>query len=163
MLSPSDYDRSAFGGWIDDDGDCQNTRHERLIASSIEPVKLSQDGCEAIRGRWNDPYTGSTYTVARELEIDHVVPLYFAWERGASHWESKKQRQFANDSANLLPVAMTVNRSKGAAGPLEWLPPAANFVCEYLLRFSRVTIRYELALSPEEDAALEQLTSQKCD
>ena len=162
-LSPSSYDRSVFGGWIDDDGNCQNTRHERLIARSVEPVKLSQDGCEVVRGRWNDPYTGSTYTLARELEIDHVVPLSYAWERGASQWDPKKQRRFANDPANLLPVGMTINRSKGAAGPLEWLPTAANFVCEYLLRFSRVTTRYKLALSPEENAALAQLTSQQCD
>ena len=160
---PGSYDRSVFGGWIDDDGNCQNTRHERLIARSVEPVKLSQDGCEVVRGRWNDPYTGSTYTLARELEIDHVVPLSYAWEHGASHWDPKKQRRFANDPANLLPVGMTVNRSKGAAGPLEWLPPAATFVCEYLLRFSRVTTRYELVLSPEENAALEPLISQQCD
>ena len=64
---------------------------------------------------------------------------------------------------NLLPVGMEVNRTKGAYGPLEWLPPTAEFNCEYLLRFSRVVTRYELDLSAEENAALEQLTAEKCD
>ena len=29
----SDYDRDDYGGWIDIDGDCQNTRHEVLLSS----------------------------------------------------------------------------------------------------------------------------------
>ena len=163
LSKPGKYERSAFGGWEDDDGDCQNTRHERLISRSIEPVELSENGCLVISGYWKDPYTGNIYTAASEMEIDHVVPLFYAWERGAHHWESAKQRRFANDSANLLPVGASANRSKGAAGPLEWLPPSDDFACEYLLRFSRITGGYGLALLPDESAALERLTSEKCD
>ena len=163
LPKPGKYDRSAFGGWGDDDGDCQNTRHERLISRSIEPVELSEDGCLVISGYWKDPYTGNIYTAASEMEIDHVVPLFYAWGRGAHLWEPAKQRRFANDSANLLPVGGSANRSKGAAGPLEWLPPSDDFACEYLLRFSRITGGYSLALLPDESADLERLTSEKCD
>ena len=163
MRVPDRYDRSAFGGWGDEDGDCQNTRHERLIARSAEPVELSQDGCQVLRGRWRDPYTGNIHVSATEIEIDHVVPLFYAWERGANRWEAETQRRFANDSANLLPVGAMVNRSKGAAGPLEWLPPSEAFACEYLLRFDRVADRYDLNIRSEETTALEQLTAQKCD
>ena len=163
LPKPGKYDRSAFGGWGDDDGDCQNTRHERLISRSIEPVELSEDGCLVISGYWKDLYTGNIYTAASDMEIDHVVPLFYAWERGAHLWEPATQRRFANDSANLLPVGASANRSKGAAGPLEWLPPSEDFACEYLLRFSRITGGYGLALSPDESAASERLTSEKCD
>ena len=163
MLIPGSYDRDAFGGWSDEDGDCQNTRHERLIARSLDPIELSDNGCLAVAGRWYDPYTGNTYSSASELEIDHVVPLFYAWERGASIWEAEKREQFANDSANLLPVGVTVNRSKGAAGPLEWLPPSGEFGCEYLLRFSRVIERYDLTLPLGEGDALRSLTAEKCD
>ncbi len=163
MLIPGSYDRNIFGGWSDDDGDCQNTRHERLIDRSLDVVELSDDGCLAVSGRWNDPYTGNTYAAAHELDIDHVVPLFYAWERGARLWESEKQRRFANDPANLLPVGTTVNRSKGTAGPLEWLPPAEEFGCEYLLRFSRVIERYDLTLPLDEVDALELLAAEKCD
>ena len=113
MLIPGRYDRSEFGGWSDEDGDCQNTRHERLIARSLDHVELSGDGCFAVTGRWYDPYTGNTYTAAGELDIDHVVPLFYAWERGAAYWDPEKQRRFANDAANLLPVSAVANRSKG--------------------------------------------------
>ena len=157
------YDRSIFGTWSDEDGDCQNTRHERLIARSLEPVELSDDGCVAVSGRWKDSYTGNMYTSSQELEIDHVVPLFYAWKRGAGLWEREKQQQFANDPANLLPVSVSVNRSKGAAGALEWLPPNEAFGCEYLLRFSRVITRYNLTLSVDEVEALESLTAKKCD
>ena len=59
MLIPGRYDRTVFGGWSDEDGDCQNTRHERLIERSLEPVELTDDGCLAATGRWYDPYTGT--------------------------------------------------------------------------------------------------------
>ena len=51
------YSRDAFGGWADSDGDCQNTRHELLIARSLRPAELRTDGCLVLMGRWIDPYS----------------------------------------------------------------------------------------------------------
>lgn len=83
--------------------------------------------------------------------------------RGASYWQVEKKQRFMNDPANLLVVEGSVNRTKGAAGPLEWLPPALDFHCEYLLRFARVMTRYDLVHTPEESTAIELLTVEKCD
>lgn len=157
------YDRSTFGGWADDDGDCQNTRHERLAVLSTGLLTLSEDGCRVMKGQWSDPYTGESYTSAQNLEVDHLVPLYYAWMRGADRWEAEKQQRFMNDPANLLVVEASVNRTKGAAGPLKWLPPAPSFHCEYLLRFVRVIARYNLVHTLEESTAIEMLTAEKCD
>lgn len=157
------YDRDVFGGWADADGDCQNTRHERLIDLSRTPVRLSENGCHVTQGHWVDLYTGVAHNHARALQIDHLVPLYYAWRRGADRWEPEKQRRFMNDPANLLAVEAVVNQDKGAKGPLAWLPPDARFHCEYLLRFMRITARYNLHHSPREQAGLEQLTADKCD
>ncbi len=162
-LELQDYDRSAFGGWADADDDCLNTRHERLAARSLNTVGTSSGGCRIVTGHWEDFYTGDIVAVSSELDIDHIVPLRWAWERGASHWEREKRRQFANDPANLLPVDASANRSKGAAGPLEWLPPDESFACEYVLRFSRVSDLYELEIPAEESTRLAQLTSAQCD
>ncbi len=157
------YDRDIFGGWADADGDCQNTRHERLIDLSRTSVHFSENGCRVTQGHWIDPYTGAAHTTVRDLDIDHLVPLYYAWQRGADGWEPEKQRRFMNDPANLLAVGASVNRDKGAKGPLAWLPPDAQFHCEYLLRFMRITARYNLHHLPREQKDLERLTSEKCD
>ena len=46
---------------------------------------------------------------------------------------------------------------------MEWLPPAQEFRCEYLLRFSRVIQIYELKLSDDEFDGLRLLTAEECD
>lgn len=77
------YDRALFGGWADVDGDCKTTRHEQLADLSTGPIRLSDDGCRVVRGRWLDPYTGRIFQNSSGLDIDHVVPLFWAWQRGA--------------------------------------------------------------------------------
>ena len=129
-LPPADdglrYDRALFGGWADADGDCRSTRHEVLAELSTGPVRWSADSCEAEHGRWIDPYTGRVHLDAGGLDVDHVVPLAYAWARGADAWDVAARDRFADDPANLVPTEARVNRSKGARGPLAWLPPDAG-------------------------------------
>jgi hypothetical protein len=42
------------------------------------------EGCDVTSGEWLDHYTGRTYAVPAEIDIDHVVPLANAWRSGAS-------------------------------------------------------------------------------
>lgn len=162
-LEVENYDRSAFGGWDDSDEDCLNTRHETLQARSLDEAEPSPGGCSIVAGQWNDLYTGNVVTASNELDIDHIVPLRWAWERGAYRWDSDKRQEFANDPANLLPVSASANRSKGASGPLDWLPPNESFACEYVLRFDRVIDRYEFSLPASETERLENLIAEQCD
>src|SRR5690606_38279888 len=135
------YDRDAFGGWIDSDGDCINTRHEVLQDMSTDLVDM-KNTCSVGRGRWLDPYTNIIFVEASDLDIDHVVPLSYAWQRGAYAWPADKRVAFANDPANLLAVQAAANRSKGQKGPTEWLPPEISYRCQYLLRFQRIVTSY---------------------
>ena len=60
------YDRDDWGGWIDEDGDCQNTRAEILIRDS--QAKVNFDGCRVVDGLWKLPYWGGTATQASQLD-----------------------------------------------------------------------------------------------
>lgn len=103
------YDRALFGGWSDADGDCRSTRQEVLAHLSTMPVRWSGNGCEVEGGRWIDPYTGAIHLDAAGLDVDHVVPLAYAWARGADAWDAARREAFANDPANLLPVEARLN------------------------------------------------------
>ncbi|PTW50249.1 HNH endonuclease family protein [Rhodovulum kholense] len=157
------YTRAAFGpGWADPDGDCLDTRAELLAELSTVPVTLAPSSCSVRHGRWIAPYTGKVVTEAGDLDIDHIVPLRYAWGHGAASWSAEKRARFALDPVNLLPVTASANRSKGARGPLEWLPPDPGFQCQYVLRFRRIARAYGLAHTAAEERDLVALTGQVC-
>ena len=137
------YSRSAFAHWTDDDGDCLNTRHELLQDLSTGPVTMSENGCRVLRGRWNDPYSGNVLFDSSKMDIDHLVPLAWAWEHGAYTWTDAEREKFANDPINLFAVTASLNRSKGAKGPSDWLPPNQGFHCQYVTRYLRVMLKYD--------------------
>ena len=158
----SKYDRDLFGGWSDTDSDCQNMRHELLQELSTAVVSFSQNTCRVTRGRWLDPYTDKIFYESRLLDIDHLVPLKYGWDRGAHAWTSKKRRQFSNDPINLFAVEKSVNRQKSAYGPTQWLPPNIKFRCQYILRFQRVVKLYGLSQSTDELHKIGQIQYQYC-
>jgi hypothetical protein len=80
------YDRGDWPHWLDDDKDCQNTRHEILIQTSTKPVEFKTDNeCNVLAGEWYDPYSGDTFTISKDLDLDHIVPLKFAHGHGADN------------------------------------------------------------------------------
>jgi hypothetical protein len=156
------YDRDLFGGWSDTDRDCQNMRHELLQDLSTAVVSFSQNTCRVTRGRWLDPYTDKIFYESRLLDIDHLVPLKYSWDRGAYAWTSKKRRQFSNDPTNLFAVEKSVNRQKSAYGPTEWLPPNIKYRCQYIVRFQRVVKLYGLNQSAAELRTIEKSQREYC-
>ena len=140
------YSREQFGrGWGDLDDDCQNSRQETLITLSTTPVRFKDyRNCSVISGRWISPFTGRILLDASLIDIDHIVPLKWAWDHGANQWTSTQRKSFANDPVNLWPVERELNRQKGANGLEAWMPPSGQ--CEYASRFIRVARKYNLEL-----------------
>ena len=109
--------------WNDVDRDCQHTRSEVLLAENLDESALEyadKDRCVVNSGVWRCPYTGERLTRARELDIDHMVPLKNAWESGGRAWPKEEWTRFANDLSHpqhLIAVLASANRSKGARGP----------------------------------------------
>lgn len=152
------YDRSDWPHWLDSDKDCQNTRHELLIETSIRPVTFkSEKQCNVLSGQWYDPYSGDTYIVSIELDLDHIVPLKFAHGHGGDKWRRQRKALFANDVENLILVQTSLNRQKGAKGLDEWLPPNLSYRCEYIKRFNRVMTKYALAFIPSEQRIVNRM------
>jgi len=140
--SSNKYKRENFGrGWADFDHDGQDSRQETLIAQSTAPVHFkSAKHRKVAAGRWISPFTNAVIHDPSKIDIDHIVPLKWAWDHGAGVWSQQKRKQFANDPANLISVEASLNRQKGAKGPDKWLPPTNR--CEYVLRFLRVAKKY---------------------
>lgn len=78
-----------------------------------------------------------------------MVPLAWAWDRGAMEWSIEKRKLFANDPVNLFPVEASLRRSKGARSPIRWLPPVGQ--CSYVARFFRILKKYRLKPSTQEN------------
>lgn len=162
VMDAQDYERRRFGpGWDDADGDCQNSRAEALIAQSSTEVRFADDRrCRVVTGRWISPFTGEVIQNASEIDIDHVVPLKWAWDHGANTWSDDKRERFANDPVNLWSVELSLNRQKGAQGPEEWLPPAGK--CQYVSRFLRIVKVYGLKPSQGEFNRYKQQLADYC-
>lgn len=156
------YDREDYGGWIDEDRNCMDTRAEVLSAMSTGPVRMRSNGCSVDSGKWFDPYTNRTFTLASELDIDHIVPLAWAHAHGAAAWPSSKKTEFANWQPNLIPVEAAANRQKGASAPWDWMPPNDAHKCQYLIRFQRIALQWELEFSRDEKISMNGLAKEWC-
>ncbi|MDA9727431.1 HNH endonuclease family protein [Acidimicrobiaceae bacterium] len=153
-----EYDRDDWNHWIDENGDCQNTRHEVLIEESFESVIYTNDTyCSVSTGKWFGYYTGQYYYNASDLDIDHFIPLKNAHQSGGYSWSSTKKEEFANyrlDPDNLIAVNLSANRSKGAKGPDEWKPSNTEYWCEYAFDWIRIKDYWNLTATQAEWNAL---------
>jgi hypothetical protein len=160
-----DYEREAFGdGWADFDGDCQDTRQEILIRDLVDE-KLDRAGCRVLTGTLHDLYTGAVISFRRgqetsdDVQIDHIVPLSYAWRAGAWQWTDAEREVFANDPIELLAVDGATNNSKGDRGPSRWLLPNRDAHCAYAADWQEVVSAYALVIDPRDAAALEEILS----
>lgn len=153
------YDENAIRSWGDDDADCQDTRAEVLIASSLIPVVYGGSDCWVEAGLWHDVFSNRFLENPSDVEIDHVVSLKEAHESGAYQWSQEKRYDFANDftkSPNLLPLWYSTNRSKGAREPHEWLPPETATRCFYVSLWAAVKTYWGLSVDSAECTFLAQ-------
>ena len=152
------YDRKDWRHWIDDDGDCQNTRHEVLLDESAAPVQFTNSKqCSVLTGLWIAPFTGSRFTTARDLDVDHMVPLANAHKSGGWAWDDSTKKAYANDLSytnHLIAVSASANRSKGAKGPEDWRPADRSYWCAYAVDWISIKATWQLTVTNAEWEAL---------
>jgi hypothetical protein len=152
------YTREHWKHWIDEDGDCHNTRAEVLLDESLSTVVV--DGCRVVLGQWLALYTGTVLTDAGSLDVDHMVPLANAHSSGGWAWDAARKQAYANDltdTDHLIAVTASANRSKGAKGPEDWRPPDVSYWCEYATDWARIKDRWNLSATSTELIALRDM------
>ena len=154
----SGYSRAEFGdGWADVGGcDMRNI----ILKRGMSDFELADDGCVVLKGTLNDPYTGATInfirgsTTSDKVQIDHVVALSDAWQKGAQNLSYESRVSLANDPLELLAVDGPTNQKKGDGDAASWLPPNKEFRCQYVARQIAVKSKYSLWVTEAEKAAM---------
>ncbi|SDU44386.1 HNH endonuclease family protein [Gordonia westfalica] len=154
-----DYDRSAFGAaWTDavavtGGGNGCDTRND-ILARDLQDIRagpVSSCPKAVLEGEFRSPYSGEFLVFRRDrgassVQIDHIVPLAYAWDMGAWSWELRRRLDFANDPANLVAVDGASNQDKSDAEPGRWMPRARGFWCQYAIQFVMVSATYGLTI-----------------
>jgi hypothetical protein len=156
------YERDEFGRrWADVDRNGCDQRNDVLARDLLDVVvRPGTHGCVVLSGRLRDPYTGAAVPFTRgegtsdDVQIDHVVALSDAWQKGAQRLAPRTRELFANDPLNLMATEGAVNQSKGDADAATWLPPARPFRCAYVARQVAVKGKYGLWVTAAERDAI---------
>ncbi|MGV9342469.1 HNH endonuclease family protein [Streptomyces sp. NPDC003688] len=155
------YSRERFGSaWADTDSNSCDTRDD-ILKRDLKEVKFSGGTCRVTFGVLKpDPYSGKTVTYRRGrslVDIDHVVALSDAWQKGAKYWEPSKRIALANDPLNLLAVDASTNRGKGDGDTATWVPPDKSYRCAYVAAQVAVKKKYGLWVTSAEKSAMKEV------
>lgn len=155
------YERSLFGPtWADVDQNGCDTRNDILNRDLTDITYVNSVPCTVKTGVLADPYTGTVInfvrgtTTSSAVQIDHVVALSDAWQKGAQQLTTEQRTAFANDPLNLQATDGSTNQQKGDGDAATWLPPAKAFRCEYVARQVSVKARYSLWVTQAEHDAI---------
>ena len=151
------YDRALFGqAWADVDRNGCDTRNDMLKRDLTAVSYVNSVPCKVKSGMLDDPYTGRSISFLRgqatssAVQIDHVVALSDAWQKGAQQLTTEQRTAFANDPLNLQATDGPTNQKKGDGDAATWLPPNKGFRCEYVARQVSVKARYGLWVTQAE-------------
>ncbi len=156
------YERDQFGaGWVDTDRNGCDTRNDVLARDLTgEAFEPGTRDCVVVSGTLADPYSGTTIPFVRgqdtsdDVQIDHVVALSDAWQKGAQGWDEATRTAFANDPENLLAVDGPLNQQKSDGDAATWLPPNTSYRCSYVARQVAVKLDYGLWVTTAERDAI---------
>jgi hypothetical protein len=160
----TDYSREQFGKDWSVTGGCDT----RNIILNRDLANVSIDkSCNVTSGSLNDPYTGKIIQFIRGsstsglVQIDHVVALSDAWQKGAQQFAYGQRVALANDPLELLAVDGQANMDKSDGDAATWLPPNKPFRCQYIARQIAVKQKYKLWLTQAEHDAMADILD-KC-
>lgn len=156
------YDRDLFAyREVDLDGNGCDTRNDVLRRDlTAVTLKPGTQDCVVLSGTLADPYSGTSIAFVRgestsaDVQIDHVVALSDAWQKGAQQLDDAARQRLGNDPLNLLAVSGALNTQKGDGDAATWLPPSTAYRCAYVARQVAVKHTYGLWVTAAERDAI---------
>lgn len=124
---------------------------------------LADDNCTVTAGTFVEPYTGQTleFTEKSEftkgIQIDHVVALSDAWQKGAQALSKDERYSLATDPLNLIAADSSANQQKSDGDAATWLPMNKAFRCQYVARQVSVKYKYSLWVTQAEHDAIAKI------
>ena len=121
------------------------------------------DECNVVAGEFDEPYTGehlkfnSKEEISKGIQIDHVVALSDAWQKGAQYMSKETRYEMATDPLNLLAVDAKANQGKSDGDAATWLPKNKKFRCQYVARQVSVKRKYSLWVTEAEKTAMHDI------
>ena len=150
------YSREEFyPGWPTVDG-C--SLRQRILKRELGDSAVL-DGCTVVSGEFDEPYTGvhmifTEKSQVSKIQIDHVVALSDAWQKGAQYKDYEIRNKIATDPLNLLAVDGQANNQKSDGDAATWLPSNKKFRCQYVARQVSVKYKYGLWVTEAEKNAI---------
>ena len=156
----TNYSREEFyGSWPTVDG-C-NLRQKIIKREFGDSAVL--DGCNVVAGEFDEAYTGehkvfkTKEEISKGIQIDHVVALSDAWQKGAQYMDKAVRYEMATDPLNLLAVDAKANQGKSDGDAATWLPKNKKFRCQYVARQVSVKYKYKLWVTEAEKNAIHDI------
>lgn len=154
----TDYTREQFGGGWERIDDCDMRNY--ILARDLTQTAFVLPSCKIASGVLKDPYSGKTILFNRgpdtsdDVQIDHVVALSDAWQKGAQQLTYEQRVALANDPLELLAVEGSLNEQKSDSDAASWLPPNKAYRCSYIARQVAVKKKYSLWVTRSEYDAM---------
>lgn len=157
------YSREHFGGGWEYGNGCDMRNH--ILKRDMTDVTVrSATDCTVLRGTLrSDPYTGKTIhfirgaATSQKIQIDHVVAVSDAWQKGAQLLTDAQRQALYNDPLNLLAVDGPANGKKSDGDAATWLPPNKPYRCRYVARQIAVKAKYSLWATIAEQKAMQRV------
>jgi hypothetical protein len=153
------YSREMFSDDWDYYSGC-DVRNRILARDLVQYTYRSGSNCIIETGVLQDPFTGQVIAFVRgvttslDVQIDHVVSLSDAWQKGAQQLSSYQRFMIYNDPLNLLAVWGPANSQKSDSDAASWLPSNKSFRCSFVARQIAVKVKYQLWVTQAEHDAM---------
>ena len=157
----TDYSRAQFSNGWGEIEDCDVRNY--ILRRDLADVTFVPFTCHVAQGTLIDPYTSQTVLFVRgpstsdDIQIDHVVALSDAWQKGAQLLSAKDRYIIANDPLNLLAVMGDANQAKSDSDSATWLPANKSYRCTYVARQIAVKHKYNLWVTVAEYQAMSRV------